>query len=254
MNDPWGHGLHAEEAPCPATSRYVFLGHAVHSAEPMAAHHPREHPVQLLALDPEYVPTGHCVHPVEPATANVPLRHTSHFVDRASTLEAVPSSHLTQSVSVWLVQAVHPGSRLYLPAEHLMHGPPAKTRIGVRVFKRFGTHGPAFETVMSANKPLKLSLGLGSRGQAVILGWIPVDEMEPDEREYAIKWFKSHWRRAKKLFDSPRYNRYITAFHGGLSKSSRFELRNLGMALICYRIKWRDEIAPYLASVYHHSL
>ncbi len=102
---------------------------------------------------------------------------------------------------------------------------------------------------MFANKPLKLSLGLGSRGQAVILGWIPLDEMEPDQREYAIKWVKSHWRRAKTLFASPGYPGFITAFHGCLSKSSRFELRHPGMAVICYRIKWRDEIAPYLASV-----
>jgi hypothetical protein len=99
---------------------------------------------------------------------------------------------------------------------------------------------------MSTNKPLKLSLGLGSRGQAVILGWIPVDEMEPDQRKYAIKWVKSHWRRAKTLFASPGY---LKAFHNCWSKSSRFELKNPGMAVICYRIKWRDEIAPYLASV-----
>lgn len=99
---------------------------------------------------------------------------------------------------------------------------------------------------MSTNKPLKLSLGLGSRGQAVILGWIPVDEMEPDQREYAIKWVKSHWRRAKTLFAAPGY---LKAVHNCWSKSSRFELRNPGMAVICFRIKWRDEIAPYLASV-----
>ena len=91
--------------------------------------------MQLLALDPEYVPTAHWVHAVDPAAEYVPLRHVSHLVSRPSVVDAVPSSQLMQSVSVWLVQAVHPGRRLYLPAEHLMHGPPARTLARVSIFK-----------------------------------------------------------------------------------------------------------------------
>lgn len=95
--------------------------------------------------------------------------------------------------------------------------------------------------------PINLALGLGSRGNAVILGWIPVDEMEPDEREYAISWVKDHWKRAKKLFEDPSET---GAYDGCLAKVSLFELRNPGMAVICYRILWRDEISPYLSSVH----
>lgn len=78
------------------------------------------------ALPSEKVPFGHLVHVVAPATAPeyVPLGHASHVEFLPSTLEAVPISHLTQSVSVWLSHATHPGSKLYLPAAHLMHGPP----------------------------------------------------------------------------------------------------------------------------------
>jgi len=47
-------------------------------------------------------------------------------VFRPRTVEYVPTSHRLQSRSVVLVQATHPGNKLYLPAPHWMHGPPAQ--------------------------------------------------------------------------------------------------------------------------------
>ena len=94
--------------------------------------------------------------------------------------------------------------------------------------------------------PPQLFLGLGSRGNAEVYGWNPIEVMEPKERKYAVKWIEDHWIRAKKLFDNPNDTE---AYHGCLGKASLLELRHPEMALICYRVKWRDEISPYLSSI-----
>jgi hypothetical protein len=125
---PLGHATQSATLPLPPTLRYVFRGHAVHTLDPAAAHQPSVHAVQFPDRCSENFPiaqVAHTVAPVKPSgDEKVPAPHASHTVFRAATFEAVPTAHLTQSVSTVSLQAVHPGSRLYLPARHWMHGPP----------------------------------------------------------------------------------------------------------------------------------
>lgn len=55
-----------------------------------------------------------------------PISHTLQVLFRPSMVEAVPSAHSSQSTSDVFEHALHPGIRLYFPAEHRMHGPPAR--------------------------------------------------------------------------------------------------------------------------------
>jgi hypothetical protein len=125
---PLGHAMQSATLPLPPTLRYVFSGHAVHTLDPAAAYQPSAHSVQLPARFSEYFPSAQAAHTVAPVRLsgdeNVPAPHSSHTVFRAVTFEAVPTAHLMQSVSTVSLQAVHPGSRLYFPARHWMHGPP----------------------------------------------------------------------------------------------------------------------------------
>jgi hypothetical protein len=121
---PRGHGWHASTPPLPPTSRYVSRGHGVHELDPAAAYHPRAHVEQFPARASENVPLGHVSHVAPSSDEAVPALHGSHVVFRPSTLDAVPTAHLVQSVSVSASHALHPGSRLYLPALHALQGPP----------------------------------------------------------------------------------------------------------------------------------
>jgi hypothetical protein len=103
-------------------------GQAVHKLAPPTANQPSRQFVQLLARAPETVPFAQGSHVKAPlwlaGDENFPARQASHVVFLPSMVEAVPSSHRLQSRSVVLVQAMHPGNVLYLPAEHKMQGPP----------------------------------------------------------------------------------------------------------------------------------
>lgn len=57
----------------------------------------------------------------------VPAAQTSQVVFLPRLVDAVPSAHNSQSTSDVLEQALHPGNKLYLPAEHKMQGPPVGT-------------------------------------------------------------------------------------------------------------------------------
>ena len=122
---PAGHERHASSPPLPPASRYVSLGHAVQALEPWDAHHPSGQLVQLFARSSAYVPFGHTSHVTPVMDEAVPALHTPHVVFRPVSLDAVPGAHVVQSTSVWASHAVHPGSRLYLPAWHCLQGPPA---------------------------------------------------------------------------------------------------------------------------------
>ena len=122
---PGGHGWHASTLPLPPTSRYVSLGHAVHTLDPAAANHPSAHAVQFPARAREKVPLPHTSHVTPSADEAVPALHGSHVEFLAVTLDAVPTAHLVQSVSTVSLHALHPGNRLYLPAMHARHAPPA---------------------------------------------------------------------------------------------------------------------------------
>ena len=95
---------------------------------PLTAYQPSRHDVQLPLPTPETVPFAQASHVRAPfwfaGKEYLPAGQTSHVVFLPSTLEAVPSSHRLQSRSVVLVQALHPGNVLYLPAEQTMQGPP----------------------------------------------------------------------------------------------------------------------------------
>jgi hypothetical protein len=100
----------------------------VQTLAPLTANWPSRQLVQLLARAPEIVPFAQGSHVKAPlwlaGDENFPARQASHVVFLPSIVEAVPSSHRLQSRSVVLVQAMHPGNVLYLPAEHKMQGPP----------------------------------------------------------------------------------------------------------------------------------
>jgi len=100
----------------------------VQTLAPLTADWPCRQFVQLLARGPEIVPSAQGSHVKAPlwlaGDENFPARQASHVVFLPSMVEAVPSSHRLQSRSVVLVQAMHPGNVLYLPAEHKMQGPP----------------------------------------------------------------------------------------------------------------------------------
>ena len=95
---------------------------------PPTAKEPSGQGVQLLARAPEIVPFAQVKHVVAPlrlaGNEYLPSAQTSHVLFLPSIVENVPTAHSSQSRSVVLEQALQPGYRLYLPAEHRMHGPP----------------------------------------------------------------------------------------------------------------------------------
>jgi len=116
----------------------------VQTLAPLTADWPCRQLVQLLARGPEIVPSAQGSHVKAPlwlaGDENFPARQASHVVFLPSIVEAVPSSHRLQSRSVGLVQAMHPGNVLYLPAEHKMQGPPV------------GPHRPAMQEQFSLSQ------------------------------------------------------------------------------------------------------
>ena len=107
----------------------VPAGQDVQVLAPRGANQPDKHVVQLLDPAGAARPTPQSSQVLAPLVfsgkENFPAVQISQVVFLPKTLEAVPSSHRLQSRSVVLEQALHPGKRLYLPAEHRMHGPPA---------------------------------------------------------------------------------------------------------------------------------
>lgn len=129
--DPAGENCPAAQAvqALAGATANVPAGQDVQALAPSGANQPDKHVVQLLD------PTG-AARPIPQSSQDIaprvfagneylPAVHTSQVVFLPNTLEAVPSSHRLQSRSVVLEQAIQPGNRLYLPAEHRMHGPPA---------------------------------------------------------------------------------------------------------------------------------
>jgi hypothetical protein len=103
--------------------------HATHALNPAAAKKPFPQAVQLLDPAGAARPNPHGSHVWAPrvlaGNEYVPGPHTLHVVFLPSMVDAVPSAHSSQSTSEVLEHALHPGNRLYLPAPHRMHGPPA---------------------------------------------------------------------------------------------------------------------------------
>jgi len=106
----------------------VPAGQDVQVLAPRGANQPDKHVVQLLDPAGAARPIPQSSQDLAPLVfsgkENLPAVQTSQVVFLPNTLEAVPSSHRLQSRSVVLEQALHPGKRLYLPAEHRMQGPP----------------------------------------------------------------------------------------------------------------------------------
>lgn len=118
---------------------------SVHVVAPPSENFPAVQAVHALTEPTPNVPAGHDVQFAAPARENVPLvqnRQTvapgvfagkeympaaqaSHVVFLPKPVEKVPAAHSSQSTSEVLEHALHPGNRLYLPAPHRMHGPPA---------------------------------------------------------------------------------------------------------------------------------
>jgi len=107
----------------------VPAGQDVQVLAPRGANQPDKHVVQLLDPAGAARPIPQSSQVLAPRVfsgeENLPDWQTSQLVFLPNSLEAVPSSHRLQSRSVVLEQAIHPGNRLYLPAEHMIHGPPA---------------------------------------------------------------------------------------------------------------------------------
>jgi hypothetical protein len=122
---PATHELQALTRPTPK----LPAGQAVHVLAPPTAKVPLKQFVQLLAPAPEIVPFAQGSHVRAPnwlaGDENLPARQTSHVVFLPSIVEAVPSSHGLQSVSVVLVHAIQPRIVEYFPDEHMIQGPPA---------------------------------------------------------------------------------------------------------------------------------
>lgn len=113
---------------------------------PRSENFPEAQDVQELTDPTLKVPAGHVVQLLAPTSEKEPLVHkaqveaprilagklywpASHAVQvlfRPSIVENVPRAHSSQSTSDVFEQALHPGIRLYLPAEHRMHGPPVQ--------------------------------------------------------------------------------------------------------------------------------
>jgi hypothetical protein len=108
-NVPALQGTHALN---PAAAKKPFP-QAVQAPDPVGAARPNPHGSHV------------CAPLVLAGNEYVPAPHTSHVESRPSIVDAVPTAHSSQSTSDVLEQALHPGSRLYLPAPHRMHGPPA---------------------------------------------------------------------------------------------------------------------------------
>lgn len=62
-----------------------------------------------------------------------PNTQASHTELLPVATEYVPIAHSVQSTSETLEHALHPEIRLYLPAEHMMHGPPVEKTHETRV-------------------------------------------------------------------------------------------------------------------------
>jgi hypothetical protein len=81
---------------------------------------------------PEILPFAQSSHVRAPLVFSgyeyLPALHTSQLVFLPSTLDDVPSAHSWQSTSDVFEQAMQPGNVLYLPAEHMMQGPPASEK------------------------------------------------------------------------------------------------------------------------------
>ena len=135
--------MHVELLFCPVIELYFPAAHALHAELPdPLAYVPVGHVVQLLLrFAPANAPGEHSAHSVAPGVSagkeNVPSPHESQTLGLPSAVENVPSAHDSQSTSVVFEQALHPVYRLYLPAPHRMHGPPA------------GPHRPATQLQLS---------------------------------------------------------------------------------------------------------
>jgi hypothetical protein len=107
----------------------VPAGQDVQALAPRGANQPDKHVVQLLDPAGAARPIPQSSQVLAPRVfsgkENLPAVQTSQVVFLPNSLEAVPSWQSSQSRSIVLEQVLHPGNRLYLPAEHRMHGPPA---------------------------------------------------------------------------------------------------------------------------------
>lgn len=106
----------------------VPAAQATHALNPAAAKNPSPHVVQLLDPAGAARPFPQGSHVWAPRVLAgyeyVPAWQVTHVVFRPRLVEAVPSAQSSQSKSVVFEQALQPGYRLYLPAEHRMQGPP----------------------------------------------------------------------------------------------------------------------------------
>jgi hypothetical protein len=150
------HTISAEELQL--DTLYWPIAHTEQSVQtlaPLKAYFPAGQAVHALTEPTPKVPAGHAVQLAAPASENVPLvhraqeeaprmlagklylpaSHASHVLLRPNMVENVPSAQSSQSTSEVFEHALHPGMRLYLPAEHRMHGPPARKTVRLLCIK-----------------------------------------------------------------------------------------------------------------------
>ena len=86
--------------------------------------------MQMPAPPRENEPSTQVLHSVAPwvfaGYEYFPKTQASHTELLPVAIEYVPIVHSVQSTSEMLEHALHPEIRLYLPAEHMMHGPPVE--------------------------------------------------------------------------------------------------------------------------------
>ena len=126
---PIAHDEHVEHVVTPPSENFPAV-QAVHALIMPTPNVPAGQFVQSADPASEYFPSEQALHSTAPLVfagcEYFPTPHESHSESRPRAVEYVPSAHSSQSVSTVSEHALHPGSRLYFPAEHIMQGPPEK--------------------------------------------------------------------------------------------------------------------------------